>query len=512
MRYNGGTCEQSFNIQPSALFQCFDFNGGPPVEEGQESFIVATDIKGQGINYHSDFVAVGEEFTIADGGVDVEANMNVTIYNSDNLIPENIIQTLIYHSSCSRNLFLKDRFGSIQLVVFVNDAQGVVTCFFNATYSFSIQNEGDFSATLLSLISITNLGVFNLTDRVAGQQISPGESFVVEEQIVIDLTVRQRYTALSTITGTSPQGNICRATDFLTFVAGNPLPPIFPTFAPTVVPTSTPQPTPDPMTTECDLNGIIRCSVTAGQDTNCRGLTVPPVASRTCLGGSNAARLQFVYTGAGCPGNNDQNAFQCADRNGGPAQLNDVWIQITSGTSMFYNSPVQLGELFNVFGLVPNLLPDALDITISTVAAGGGPGETRQEMRLAATCAAGDDLTLLNAFGGLLLSGFTNEQTGMQNAFATVQITYAVENRGVLNADVTRAVSNSPWNGESVLLDSPSTIEFRDELALGNPEVRTINLIIESMTTYSFQLDVQGRSTAGQIACSDTRNFAFTVM
>ena len=237
MRYNGGDCTQSFNIQPSTLFQCEDFNGGPPTEEGALSYIVATDIKGQGIIYHDGFVAVGSEYELVDGGNRLEANMNITIYSSDVIDPANMIQSVVYHSSCSRNLFLKDRYGASQIVVFVNDLQGIVTCFFNSTFDISIINDGDFGAEFVSLVSVTNLGVFNLTDQVLGQNVAPGESFAISLPVALDLTVRQRYTVLSTITGrTEGSGVICTDTDFLTFVAGNPLPPTFPTVTPSAFP------------------------------------------------------------------------------------------------------------------------------------------------------------------------------------------------------------------------------------------------------------------------------------
>jgi hypothetical protein len=238
-RYNGGTCEQSFNIQPDTLFICNDFNGGPPNAEGASSYISITDVKGAGIVYYDGFATVGDELVLEDNGNRVEANMNVTIYSSDNKDPANILQTLVYHSSCSRNLFLKDRYGSIQLIVFVNEIQGIVSCLFNAVFDFSIVNDGEFNAELVSLISVTNIGVYNLTDRVLGTLVKPGEKFTIAENIVIDLTVRQRYTALSTIVGRpvgGSTGSLCRDTDFLTFVAGNPLPPIFPTIAPSAEP------------------------------------------------------------------------------------------------------------------------------------------------------------------------------------------------------------------------------------------------------------------------------------
>jgi len=44
MLFNGGTCEQSDNTQ-ELKFTCMDMNGGPPVNEGDQAYIVVTDIK-----------------------------------------------------------------------------------------------------------------------------------------------------------------------------------------------------------------------------------------------------------------------------------------------------------------------------------------------------------------------------------------------------------------------------------------------------------------------------------
>jgi hypothetical protein len=253
-KYNGGDCSQSFNIQPISLFQCFDFQGGPPTQAGEESYIVVSDIKGLGIDYFSGFVPVGETFDLNTGGQPVQANMNVSIYSQGpppgQRFPgfDSMLQTLVFHSSCSRNLFLKDRFGAIQLVGFENAVQGLVTCFINTTFTFMISGTGQFDTILRELYAITNLEQFlNLTDEVNGQELVPGQPFTIETNYTLDLSVRRRYTVLATIVGETvdsvtgePNGEFCRDTDFLEFVAGNPLPPIFPTVAPTAEPAGTP--------------------------------------------------------------------------------------------------------------------------------------------------------------------------------------------------------------------------------------------------------------------------------
>jgi hypothetical protein len=52
MLFNGGDCEQSNNSQ-GHLFACTDENGGPPADEGDQTFIIVTDIKGLVLFWHS---------------------------------------------------------------------------------------------------------------------------------------------------------------------------------------------------------------------------------------------------------------------------------------------------------------------------------------------------------------------------------------------------------------------------------------------------------------------------
>ena len=510
MRYNGGTCEQSFNIQPATLFQCFDFHGGPPTSEGTESYVFATDIKGQGIIYFEGFIAVGAELLLDDPNQSrVDANMNMTVYDSSDKTFDHMLQTIIYHSSCSRNLFLKDRYGSFQLVVFVNDLQGTVSCFYNATFDFNIVNTGDFASDFVSLIVETNIGggPFNLTDMVLEQQadLNPGDQFVLPLNINIDLTVRQRYTVLSTIVGRTPgTGVLCSDTDFLTFVAGNPLPPIFPTIAPTGSPTGTPQPTPDPLVAPCELTPVIQCVVTTGASSNCRSLVTPLVT--TCTGSVAPVDLTFVYRGGSCDASdNGSVGFTCVDSAGGPAGLEQVHIAITSGNVVLFLGLATLdGSVTGggVFGA-------SIDIVISTNNNGAG-GTVLQTMRLKTNCDDADDITLGNTWGAMQLSGFSSDLAGRVSGFATVVLTYSVENEGALAAELTSAISNGSLVGEQILLSTPTPVLPRRGLTLGT-ESQTINLFSSATKVFNFDLALEGVSTVGRIACPVSRQYEFTV-
>jgi hypothetical protein len=258
-KYNGGDCAGSFNIQPRSFFTCFDFNKKPPTAKGVTSYITASELGGGDV-YFEGFVNTGDIYTLLNEGDKVSANMNITIYDPRGLTnstditrPANILQTVMYRSSCARSLFLKDRFGSNQLVEFTSEAQGVVTCFINATLDITLLNlatTSGFDVRLLGLKSLTNFDpfIFNKTDEVSGVVLLQGESFKPSSiDVTLDLTVRQRYNFFTTVVGESLDEAVeCNGDDFYNFIAGNPLPPIFPTVSPSVSPTFTPFPTPDP--------------------------------------------------------------------------------------------------------------------------------------------------------------------------------------------------------------------------------------------------------------------------
>jgi hypothetical protein len=240
-RFNGGDCLQSNNIQDPRIYQCEDYFGGPPTQEetGAESFLVITDIKGQGINYYNGPIFVGDTFNITNilPNPVIVANVNATFYDGE-VSPQNLRQTMIIHTSCSQVTFLKDRYGALELIGFGNPSQGYLACIVPVSFNFAIQNTAEgFNAEIQTLTSITNFDppndVLNFTAEVAGKTLGPGDSLPVSsDSIDIDLSIRKRYTVFTTVQGVSPDGFSCRGSDFTNFTAGQP--DTRPTFAPVV--------------------------------------------------------------------------------------------------------------------------------------------------------------------------------------------------------------------------------------------------------------------------------------
>jgi len=511
-RYNGGGCGQSDNIQNSDLFQCFDFQEGPPVVAGETSFITVTDIKGGSIVYFSETVAVGSEYTVSDEPFEVEANMNITTWRNSGTNPADILQTLVFHSSCSQNLFLKDRFGAHQLVVFVNEEQGLQSCFFNATFTLNIGNDIQGSAAILqTLASNTNYGLFNFTDEVNGIVLQPGETLTPSPSfdVVIDLTVVTNNRILTTITGTSTEGFFCSDGDFFTFVTGLALPPNVPTRAPTSAPTRTPLPTPDPEDTACTLQAFTSCDVTnAGGIFECDNI-VPPTSTQ-CLTGGVPRELEFIYRGGSCPGSTSQ-PFAC----NGIADEDEVWITIISeNQNILWNRITTRGTFMDLRGI-----DNSVDVTISTVE-NGRVGQELQSMVFNTTCVASSGLRLKDTFGALELVEFT---TGSGNsavvnaAFANVEITYGVElERGTsTKARVTSASSIGGPVGSQTPTTYPLPADIlgpRDSYVFGK-QTEVIDLMNPGgVNSFSYALAVSALSASNSnLPCSDTSLVEFTV-
>ena len=125
------------------------------------------------------------------------------------------MQLVNFHTSCSRNLFLKDRYGATQVAGWINEEQGVVDCVTTVIYNYDIRNMGTVNAELTSLMStITPPGVtLDLTEDAAGQIVGPGTNFTLSIPTEIDLTTRQTYSVEATLVGKNPVGRECSDTD-----------------------------------------------------------------------------------------------------------------------------------------------------------------------------------------------------------------------------------------------------------------------------------------------------------
>ena len=116
-KITGRTCDESQNTQSDKFF-CSDSTS--PI-----SFPAYVTLSAKGDVYFSGMVDQGEIITASNGGDRFAADTDVVVKSSPS---GSTFQSFTFHSSCSRNLFIGDSFGSIQLTSFTNNDQGTVTC------------------------------------------------------------------------------------------------------------------------------------------------------------------------------------------------------------------------------------------------------------------------------------------------------------------------------------------------------------------------------------------------
>ena len=510
MLYTGGNCDMSFNVQEPKLFECFDIDKGPPVEEGTRSFIVVTSLDGD-IVYHRGWVKVGDQYELFDGGEKFEANQNITIYGSRRLGYSTMLQTLRYHSSCSQNLFLKDRFGASQLVVWQNEDQGVVTCFANASFTFRLTIPFEVSTedrvSLTSLVSITSFGTFDLTDQVLHKRIRPGKVITARVEVPIDLTVRRNYQLLTTVSGISDSGTYCRGVDYYAFTAGNPLPPSFPSLAPTAPPTTTTSPTPDPLLTACDISAHIECELVdkggSETDRDCRRLK-PPKTS-VCLG-DQPTELRLLYTGNDCTGANATSRdFKCRDFNGGPS-AGSSFVTIEDdrkGGETYFRGIVQVGEIISVRSTNSEIGKKLAVHVYAKVK--GQEGSLKQKVELPSKCDERSDVRLLTHYGAMQITAFRNRQRGFQRAIERLQHTFVIQNLGKLKSVVVWANVSSDLYGDMSLIEGGDGLQFPPGLKIPFEFGQTfVNLYSARGKLFRTDLSVSGYGLASGLACNNT--------
>jgi len=512
MRYNGGPCDQSDNLQPDKS-GCVDVGDGPPTDKGVVSWITVTATKDPGITYFNGPVAVGDNFELDDGGGRVEADMTVIIseVDSSGTGPGLTIQDQFFHSSCSQNLFLKDRFGSVQLVAWLNGLQGFVTCFVDVEFSFAIVNgelgnPSDTSpATLLSFFTLTNLigdgdglELRNFTDIVYGKTLQPGELYEFEAIFTIDATVRRFYTAISNLVGRNDDTNgICRVSSVLSFTAGADLTPVFPTKAPTVSPTSTAFPTVDPESVDCDIDAEITCE---SNGKPCESsLKFPTV---TC-NGDVPNTMEFMFTGKECMDTIASEALKdCSDENVIPDGTESVYVYISDDKfkdGPFFSGVVSKNEIFtaNVGG------EGKLGIQIYNVANGVQGDLLYQEMQTDTKCETDKkQLVTADLFGALQLTGFASNSQSVSGE-ASITLSYSVVNNDRYKTTIDGA--NAYMSYETTFFP-PGSIELskRGEDYLLGTYTKDVNLFELVNQKERYSLSVTGFNSNNPVRnCSD---------
>ena len=489
MLYNGGPCGQSFNIQPSNLFQCFDLisppGAGPPPLAGPAYIEARASANGELL--FAGVVEAGDEFNITspEGSDRIEADTSILIRQgtgSDGAP----MQFINYHTSCSRNLFLKDRYGSTQVAGWINELQGEVNCTTNVLYNYDIRNAGIVNAELVSLLTFTDPPgeTLNFTDQVQDQILEQNGSFMIQVQAEIDLTTRMRHFVEATLVGKNPTGRECSDTDSLEFEAGTPVFGLPPTPAP---PTASPAPTPDPAGQLCVIEASAECLL--ANLAPCSLLSSLPLFFYTCRV-PNILDLGWIFTGGTCSESTTSQVFDCTDVAPivGPARIRVVG---TTSNDEYFNGLITLDSDFAFQGINSTSLDPVVDVTITSLA-----GDVLQTMSINTVCTEANDLTLGETFGAFLFASYRNEQL-LAQGFQEASWTYVAKNSGTIEVDISQFVATT--NGvESGPESFPIILAPGEEFQFLVP---TLLSLIEAGVTYTGSLVTSG--TPGPCLASD---------
>jgi hypothetical protein len=500
----GGDCSQSFNVQDdNGNFTCMDQGEGVPTDKGEKAFILVSDLDGKAV-LHKDWVMVGTLFTLSNFGNTVPPDQIIAIYNSDDTAnTDSLLQVVKYSCSCAQNLFLKDRFGAAQLITWVNEDQGTVSSFANQSFTLEATAPFDipgFPAILQTLTVSSNIQpfFFNLTDKINGAVIEGGSTMQTVISIPIDLTQKRIYNLLITLSALSKTGQRCNATEFISFTAGYPLPPVFPTFSPTRAPSGIHPPIPD--SEACKLEAYIDCRAASG--TSCSSLRGP--TSMVCASqDGRVTAVEFIVTGGSCG-----NTGNCVDAS--PIDDAQVFV-VAEGDVVAFQGVVAVGDFVRISN---GLETGRLAVTISTVNNGqpGTPLQSLQRIDLGCTGNVSEDLTLHQSFGALQIVGFANADQGLNSILEDITVIYSVKNNGVVSAVVPSATRTSAFEvGPLDMIAVPLLLRADEEIRFEETTTR-INLKQETGRDFEFRFDVVGERTEsdGQ-RCENSGYFNFRV-
>lgn len=197
---------------PEQKFECVDFNGGPSAGLGTY-FVVATPEKDPETIYFQGPIRAGTRFNASEPSLaEVEANTYLELFEFDEETGTrgDLLQRVLFHSSCSQQLYLLDIFGSFQLVGFESASQ-VVGFGVNSDVSFGATLGLDSSALQLDFFNVVVLSNFEglippqiKEFDVAGKSIPPA----FEATTAFTLIPDQEFTVIATVGG-EKNGNPC---------------------------------------------------------------------------------------------------------------------------------------------------------------------------------------------------------------------------------------------------------------------------------------------------------------
>jgi len=221
LKFNSGNCVQDKNDQWGKS-SCTDSDSGPPTGDG---YVVINDWYEKA--YFAGTVKVGELIRLTSSGGEVipspgvneisemhkagdywPTSLEIMVYSNSSKVEP--LQTVEFHSSCSRTLKLQDKFGGFEVVEFTTSEQGVVSIFQYSTLNWLIMNTGIDTVELLQA-SIDFSNVTELVD-VGNKTVAAGQTFELAPTVLIDTTAGSSANYTGIVTGENNHtGGKCEA-------------------------------------------------------------------------------------------------------------------------------------------------------------------------------------------------------------------------------------------------------------------------------------------------------------
>lgn len=209
-KFNGGICNNYNQPQDAALYFCQDFGEGPAFGLSETNYIEALPPRKVGDVYFEGQVSVGDTFraqdTLGNGGI-LDEEILVMVYADST--KEVILQIMVFHTKCQADLTLGDKYGSLQLMSFTNDAAGTPTMYMNITYQVTITNMGSDLVHIGHVITIEDQMAKDLLGGNKGPILEAGGSESVQQNMLIDLTHARTLSTSATISGRDDRLNTC---------------------------------------------------------------------------------------------------------------------------------------------------------------------------------------------------------------------------------------------------------------------------------------------------------------
>jgi len=248
MKYLGGSCSESFNMQ---TIECTDTASGPDMTNSV--YIEVADSQDDALLF-SGSVDINGFFTIADGGDELGGAVKITVYDDE--ASRNVLQVVEFDPSCGSSLGINNVFGASQVVGWINSAQGVIdsTATETFTFNYTISNEGTVGANLQTLVSNFTEGSFAFSQGVNfdGLAVPPGGTLpplTINVQPVSLDEGRKSFIVNTEVLGLNSVNSECSVTDNSQFFFGYAQPgEDVPTAPPTSVPPTSTPPTSVPPT------------------------------------------------------------------------------------------------------------------------------------------------------------------------------------------------------------------------------------------------------------------------